>query len=237
MERREWLLTQFTRKKERNQAYSLRSFARFLGVPSGRLSELMNGKRGITPKMAIRFAKQLGENPDQFQMEQSPYSRLSDDKFEALSDSLHIALLSLVETTNFDSRIESICARLNAKPFEVHGALERLERLGLLSQVNNCWISTKKNLETSHDVASAALRKSHKQTLEQSIDALDQVDLSQRDITSITMAIDVKKIPLAKEMIRKFRRELAAILETDERTEVYNLNVQLVPVSKTLEKK
>jgi uncharacterized protein (TIGR02147 family) len=108
--------------------------------------------------------------------------------------------------------------------------------LGLLKKFKGRWISTKINLETSHDVASAALRKSHKQTLEQAIEALDNVELSQRDITSITMAIDVKKIPLAKEMIRKFRRELAAALETDKRTEVYNLNVQLVPVSKTQEK-
>jgi hypothetical protein len=48
----------------------------------------------------------------------------------------------------------------------------------------------------------------------------------------MTMAIDPRKLPLAKTLIREFRFRLAELLETGNRTEVYNLNVQLVPVTK-----
>ena len=33
-------------------------------------------------------------------------------------------------------------------------------------------------------------------------------------------------------MIREFRRELACFLEAGEKDEVYNINIQLVPVTK-----
>jgi hypothetical protein len=46
------------------------------------------------------------------------------------------------------------------------------------------------------------------------------------------MAIDKRKLPNAKKMIRKFRRELCAYLEIRRvRDEVFNLDVQLVPVT------
>ncbi|MGZ3740999.1 MAG: DUF4423 domain-containing protein, partial [Bdellovibrionota bacterium] len=62
--------------------------------------------------------------------------------------------------------------------------------------------------------------------------AIEAVPTEERDITSMTMAIDPRRLPLAKTLIRKFRFRLADLLETGDRTEVYNLNVQLVPVTK-----
>ena len=50
-------------------------------------------------------------------------------------------------------------------------------------------------------------------------------------MTSMTMAIDVDRLPEAREVITKFRRELCALLENGEQTRVYNLGIQLYPVS------
>ncbi len=91
---------------------------------------------------------------------------------------------------------------------------------------------TSKNVTTTHDVQSAALQLSHKQNLELAALALDEVAIEHRDITSITMAIDAKKLPLAKAMIKNFRRQLSEFLESGNKNEVYNLNVQLFPLTK-----
>ncbi len=46
------------------------------------------------------------------------------------------------------------------------------------------------------------------------------------------MAIDAKKIPLAKEMIRKFRRNLAQFLEEGRPNKLYCLATQLFQLDK-----
>ena len=45
----------------------------------------------------------------------------------------------------------------------------------------------------------------------------------------MTMAIYPKKLPMAKTMIRDFREQLCQYLETDNKTEVYELAIQLFP--------
>ena len=40
------------------------AFAERIGVTYPRLNEIVNGKRGITPDTALRFAKALGTTPD-----------------------------------------------------------------------------------------------------------------------------------------------------------------------------
>jgi len=55
----QWLKFEFNRLREQNPEYSLRSFAKFLQLSSGRLSEYMNNKRQITPTAAKKIASIL----------------------------------------------------------------------------------------------------------------------------------------------------------------------------------
>ena len=50
----------------------------------------------------------------------------------------------------------------------------------------------------------------------------------------VTMAIDAKKIPQAKKLIREFQRQISAVLETGTKTEVYKLCVHMLPLSKEI---
>jgi hypothetical protein len=54
----------------------------------------------------------------------------------------------------------------------------------------------------------------------------------ERDFTTVTMAIDKRKLSTAKELIRKFEDELSDLLESGHRTDVYRLSVQLFPFTK-----
>lgn len=51
----------------------------------------------------------------------------------------------------------------------------------------------------------------------------------------MTMAIDISKLDKARELTRKYRREMCALLENGEQTQVYNLGIQLSPISKKQE--
>lgn len=236
---RHWLASEFRRRKEANPAFSLRAFAKQLDVPPGRLSELLSGKRRLNTRLASRFGQRLGISPAKVKALSMPNERadqdhalMEEDTFQVIADWEHIALLSLVETEGFRNDARWIARRLGVSPVEARDSMERLLRVGLLAKDGAKLVKTSAELRTTNEVQSASLRKSHRQTLAQATEALDNVPIAERDITSITMAIDPAKLPLAKELIRDFRYRLSALLEGGKKKEVYNLNVQLVPVTK-----
>ena len=54
---------QFALARSRNSSYSLRAFAKKLGVPASGISEVLRGKRRITRKMATRMLERLRVDP------------------------------------------------------------------------------------------------------------------------------------------------------------------------------
>lgn len=56
---REILLKKYEDKKVKNRRYSLRAFARDIGLSSSRFSEILNGKIGISLNKAIQIANKL----------------------------------------------------------------------------------------------------------------------------------------------------------------------------------
>lgn len=247
----EWLRAEYISRRQRNSSYSLRSFAKNLGVPASRLSELLSGKRKLTPALGLKIADRLLLTPNlrdrlingirathknrlkiQQSAAQQEYKALSNDVFSTIADWYHFAILSLMETQTYKQDSRWIAQRLGISTVEVTGALDRLKRIGLLSDSNGTLKPTHKQITTTHDVPSTALKKGHKQQIEMALAALLETPLEKRDITSMTMPINPKKLPLAKDLIRDFRRQMSQLLEDDACTEVYSLNVQLIPLSK-----
>lgn len=253
---KEWLDAEFGRRRKKNPRYSLRMLAQRLDLPSGRLSELLSGRRCFTERLGIKIANRLALPPEErhrllslirqarsgapfstgsrnSKNADSSFRQLSADAFHAIAEPHHFAILSLMETDHFSNDVRWMAQRLDLSSVEIRSAIERLERLGLLTEKNGKLVPTQKQLTTTHDIESAALQRSHKQSLEQAIETLDSVPVELRDITSMTMAIDLKRIPQAKAMIKKFRREVCDLLESgDSKSEVYNINIQLVPITR-----
>ncbi len=94
-----------------NNQYSLRSFAKFLGIEPSALSQILRGKRTLTRKMAIRLSNKLDINPaklGQFKEikdnnQQGPFSELTADLFQVISDWYYFAILELMQTENFQN--------------------------------------------------------------------------------------------------------------------------------------
>ena len=78
----------------------------------------------------------------------------------------------------------------------------------------------------------AARRKLQTQILEKAKLAIENTPITERDQSSITMAIDSNKIPEAKERIKQFRRDLCDFLkDSPNQNRVYHLSLSLYPVS------
>ena len=86
-------------------------------------------------------------------------------------------------------------------------------------------------MATTDGIPSAAIRKRHKQILGKALESIDTHSVAERDFSSMTLTIDPALLPEAKKRITAFRRELCAFLESSKRKRVYEISIQLFPLS------
>lgn len=243
------LQEELLKRCRKNPSYSLRSFAKHLGVSHSALTEMMNGKRSITKKSVEKVGLILGlaiNEIEKYQMisttpqsgetkNQSAYQQLTIDQFTIMSDWYHYAILELIKIKNFPHATNDFARALGITKSEANIAIERLLRMGLLEKdENDRFFEINNGFATniSGNLTSIGSKKLQQKILEQSIDALMSLPIEVRNHTSMTMAIDPKLLPEAIERIKKFRRELSEFLETaGTPTEVYQLSLSLFPVT------
>ncbi|MNK93820.1 hypothetical protein D3C87_1139990 [compost metagenome] len=239
----EFLLTQFHSRKLKNPRYSLRAFASYLGINSGRLSQYFSGQREISPRAAKIISEKLHLDPaetnyffhliEQDKGEKKTVgSLLKDDQIALVVEWYHAALLALLSTKDFDSDPKWIAERLQLPVEVVESSVERLQRIELLENGRTGLRRKPGPVRTSSGVPSEFLRLSHKDILKKVIADLDTVSIDHRDVTSITFPMDIKNIPAAKKMIELFRIKMAKRFSKGTKNEVMALNVQLFPLTK-----
>ncbi|WP_413291057.1 TIGR02147 family protein [Bdellovibrio sp. HCB337] len=247
-----WLQQQFTDRCKRNPRYSLRAFAQLLKMDASSLSQIFAGKRKVSTKVITSVCEILGSSPEQQELfikkakskfkyngtadgQDSSYEVLSQDAFKVISDWYHFAILELINVDGFQGRAAWCAKALNITTAEAQIALERLERLSLIRQEDGQWVRTNKLITNfAPGVTSVAHKHMQRQILQMALDAIDTVHAEEKDITCMTMAIDIEKIPQARKIISKFRRDLSAYLEEGAQSRVYQLAIQLYPVSKEI---
>ncbi len=249
MDYRIWLQSHFDIRSKRNTRYSLRAFAKLLGIDPSSLSQILSGKRGISLKQLNKFCTKLAASPDEiakitqgyfYKMSgTSPapatnnYHQLTVDSFAVISEWYHYAILELTFVKGFSSHPQWISKMLGISVQETKTAIERLQRLQLLEEQNGKIRKTEAFLTNFSDgVTSSALKHFQRQVLQKAVESIDMVPQELKDITSITFPMDLKNIATARAKIKAFRREMCASLERGSPTIVYNLAIQLYPISK-----
>ena len=237
-----WLQRQFTERCKRNARYSLRAFAKSLELDPSSVSQILSGKRPISKNTIQAICEKLLTTPKDlkaFGLMQSAtgadesYFQVGVDTFSAISEWYHYAILELTFVSGFKADPKWISRKLSITTEEAKTAVERLKRLGLLLEENGSLIKSSKLLTNQSNVnTSAAHKELQKQVVEKALLSIDECHPEEKDITSMTMAIDEKNMSKARELIRKFRRDLCSLLEDGEQTRVYNLGIQLYPISK-----
>ncbi len=246
---REFLNQEFNKRRTRNPNFSLRSFAKWLGLSPAQLSQMLTGKRPITLKSMKKMGDRLGLSPTEKKLmfttilkdknlievgEEKKVLHMEEDQFRVISDWYHLAILSLTRISGARADPRWIARRLGISVELAHQALLRLERLGIL-QVKPKFKQVCDPIEVVSLTPSSAIRKYHKQNLNLAIEKIDTVPLELRQFQSISIPVHPKKLGLYKKLIDEFLEQASELSEKQSGTEVYNLNVQLFPVTQTKE--
>jgi uncharacterized protein (TIGR02147 family) len=243
-------------RSERNPSYSLRAFARSLGVSHTYLSLVMSGKRQVSPKRAAQFSQALRLDDQAAEMlvreaTQAPepgkrasaqdssgtpsFFALELDRFKLLSQWYHIAILDLTLLDDFRPDPAWIAEHLDIPQAAVTSAIERLERLGMIKREGGTLRKSHAKLAVPTYHSDKAVREFHSQMIKKALLELEsgaKGDFEARNITGTTIPVDPDLLPQAHKRILKFRRSLLKFLSSGKKTRLYQLNVQLFPLSK-----
>lgn len=247
-ELRQLLQSELSHRRNRNSLYSLRAFARDLGIGVGSISEVMSGKRELSKKNIMKVLQNLNLTSEQkaellksdektVKPVQDQHQLLLEDQFKLIADWYYLGILNLAKLKVNKASPEWISKRLGIEPYMAVEALERLQRLGLLKIERSKLVRTSQPLTTSRDLPSTAIRKHHSQNLLLAEKAIHNVPIDLRELGSVTMPVNLKKLTKVKELLLKTRKKVADLLEDDNATEIYTLSFQLFPLTEVTKKK
>jgi uncharacterized protein (TIGR02147 family) len=236
-----------------DKSYSRRRFAKDLGVSPAYVTLILKGSRIISEERAREFAVNLklpraqaailiataryesAATPAQRQvareglealtMKAGIFKPLAIDRFKLVSRWYHNAIFSLVACRGFVSDVAWIAKRLRISVLETDLAVDRLTRSGMLRRDKAGQLHQQEAAFSTGDIPSEAIRAYHPQMLQLAAAALDTQTPDQRDISGVTVPIDVKKLPEFRALIRDFRRDLTKIAMTGDKSAVYHLTV------------
>lgn len=236
-----FLQSEFDKRRAKNSSYSLRAFASQLDVHAACLSVILKGKRPLTQKMIERFIKNLAISDKEFEQ----FSINEDDKnlnksktltldtFAILSQWYHDAILDLMKLDSFVPDKNWIAEALEISVTEVHSAVERLERCQFIKITQDGW----KLLEPMtdlyiNDFTTSALKNLQKKILEISTKKIETCPVERRYHSALTVAVSMKDISKAKEMIRQFRTKFQKEIEKPKKLDdVYELQIGFFPLT------
>lgn len=249
------LKEELQKRKSKNPGYSLRAFAKSLGLSSSFVSKVLNAKKNVSRETALTIASRLNIDEEvmqivfsdapNFKLKQMEFDTVAVDEFHFISDWHHFAILESVTLADFQvesrkKQIKWFAERLSITEDRAGSAVERLERLKLLSTDENGNILgiEKNNTAISSQVPTSANREHERQILEKAIEALERTPFEHRSQSSMMMAIPASRVDEAKEKIKTFRREMSTFLQRKgKRDSIYQLSISFFPLTKIESKK
>lgn len=245
------LNTNYLQRKTRNPRYSIRAFSRDLGISSGRINNYLNGSeipgeknldRMITalklPSKKAAALKKAAQTSRYLNRGLGFSKALNEQEFSQISSWQTWSILTLFQASDFQPTVTWFTKKIGFSVSQVEKSLQQLEQVGLICKKNSFFELTCKNVTTTNDIPSESIRKFHKQFIKLAENSLDQVPIDQRDISSITMCVNPEKVAQVKELIWEFRSRVNSLMEDSTNSnQIYQLNIQLFPISQNLEPK
>lgn len=247
------LREELNRRLRSNSSYSLRSFAKAIGIDASLLSKIMNNCRALSHGNALKIMESIAlsdaekvlfwksyvveKQVSNGLLKDFPTLSIEDEKlleqqiFNVISEPYHYVLVELTRTKSFKSDVIWISKVLNLSIAQTKEAINRLVNIKMLS-INNGQIERSPGRFSTKDkaVTDSAHKYHQRKILEKAIVAMDQVPIEHRNQSSMTIAINPQKIPIAKKMIQDFINQLSDVLESGPIEEVYQISLSLYPV-------
>lgn len=259
---RSWLKDLYEERKAQDAFFSWRYLAGRLGVDASYLVRVAQGHRHLSEdaleKLAA-FANLRGKDLEIFRAltafnrargsrEQQECFRklqelrspgiavLPDDHVEFFRRWFPVVVRTLGGLTGFVDDPKWVGRRLDpAIPEdEAAQALELVKRLGLLRQdATGKWTLGDPFLSSPPGMDPKVMRAFQKQMIDLAGESLERHPPELRDITTLTLALDLEDLPEARERLRTLRESLLRLSgENPSPRQVYQLNLQLFPLTR-----
>lgn len=247
------LKTEFQELQLRRSGFSLRGFARKVGVEAPVLSQVLSGKRKITRNLARRLLDglRIGLAEQTALVESLPERQtrakacspsrkratetveLDLSAFEVISDYWHFALLALADTAKAKTDPKWIAKTLGIPVREARKSKAILTDLGLLAEEGRRLLPTGKSFVTPTGIPSTAIKKNHLQGLDLARDALWNVPVDRREFGAVSFAAHPDQLPAIKRRMTEFRSDIAELCRNADKNTVYRFQMQLFPLNQT----
>lgn len=256
---KQFIEREFETRLRKNPSYSLRAFARDIGMQASKLSEVLRGIRGLSKLTAQKIIKEIKLSEDegvlflnlvdlhqkknkllQRQAEEKlrslgsmdGYGELNLERFKIISDWYHLSILELTSLEVFESNPSWIAGRLGISTKEASSAIERLLDFGLLERKEDGSLhQTHINLATPSGIPSREIREHHSQILMKADEALEKVDMVERDFSAITLAFNTDQMEEVRAELKNIRRLLGQkIQDKPNKNRIYCLAMQFFPL-------
>lgn len=240
-----FLHREFLQRCQANKNYSLRAFARDIGIDHSTLSQILRGKRVITMKAYQRLSEKFDLTQTQndafietikknIRKDEAGFLEIQSTMFQLISEWYHFAIFELVTVRSFEANATWISKALSITEAEASAALDRLIKVGLVRMTSTGNLVQEASMITTigNHFTNDAFQRLQEGVLSLGLQSLKKVPLEKRDQTSVTMAINSKRLPEAKRRIKTFRRKLCQYLQKDaDRDSVFQLGVSFYPLT------
>lgn len=247
---RDWLVAQIKKRRERNPSFSLRAFARVIGVSPAHLSHLISAKRPLTKEVAARIARRLDLPVEEQRALEGclamthpapktlAFKELTESDFEPVSHWYYFAILGLAAVKPNKASGKWIARRLNIPEAVASKALALLLRAGYLKRrPGGGFDLNTRPVMTRKDVPSEKVREFHGQILDLARRSLDRDGVESRYFGFRGIAMDPARLPKVKDLARQFQDAVTAAAHAGHAADeggkiVYSLSVQFFPMDR-----
>lgn len=252
-----FLKDDFTKRKEKNKRFSLRAYAKHIGIEHSTLSKIFSGKRPVTFELANKVFNNLkvqapiknsliltlvdDKNYSPL-LKDEEYISLSDDEFRQIYQWHFAALICYFDLPQTEKTIAAAAKYFNLSEAVVQNACNVLLKLGFFKAEDGKFIPTGHNFLNQISPQSTALqtetnKKSHEDHLDLAKEALN-LDIPQSHFRGVTMTMPLHKYEEAERRIKEFIRSFSNWLNEEEGDidSIYRVSIQFFPLEQIKKK-
>ena len=263
---REFLKDYYTKAKENKPFFSYRFIGNRVGMDSSYVIKVFQGNLHVSPRKINKFIEllQLGEPEAEFFEALVHFGRAKTERqrkiyfdklfsissvkaqqfephqYEFFQKWYYSTIWAIINCVPFNGDFHALAAKCmpSITVWDAKRSIRLLTRLGLIAkEADGNYHTTGRNLTTGWKWYSQAIENNQQEMIRLAGEAIGRFPKENRDISTVTMSIDEKALPEIREHIRQFRSSLINMVNSYSGSgRVYQLNVQLFPLTDDLEK-
>lgn len=258
---RAFLTDYIKEKRESQGCHSFRYISNKVGIDASNIAKVLQGKRHLSKNGVISFAKfcnlnnretKYFETLVQLDKEKKPECRnrieeellnikylspqkVQNNQYEYYQKWHNTAILALLYYFDFQGDFKELGEMLDPQISETEAkeSIQTLERLHLIKKdTNGIYTHTHELLSTGDEWCSIAIRSFQRETLRLALRSFETHNKNIRDISTATITISTENLQELRKATQEYRNRVLQIIdESDNPEHVYQLNIQLFPLT------